>query len=237
MNGPQAPSLDWSSVFSRARRRVAVQLAIAAAIGAAGAVLLFGGGTVAHHAVHAASTAPPPGESGDGPACPEGEAAESGEDEESPECAEDLPNLVVTLVSDTEVAVENQGAVSSEGFSLSVTGGSLLSSPEGGPLEAEGSQSFAIECEQGETVEAEVVTEAEEGSTEDNQGSHICGEEEDDGEGEGEGESGDGSQPGEGTGETDGEGGASGSSTGSNSTGPSAGGAKSESAGSPSGSE
>jgi len=67
MSDRQNQSLDWSSVFGRAHRRVAIQLAIAAALGAVGAILLFGGGTAAHNAVHEESTPPPPAESGSGP--------------------------------------------------------------------------------------------------------------------------------------------------------------------------
>jgi hypothetical protein len=51
MNGSGGRSVAWSAVFSRAHRRVALRLAVVAAIGAVGAALLLGGGVATRNKI------------------------------------------------------------------------------------------------------------------------------------------------------------------------------------------
>lgn len=52
MTEPGAPPPDWDAVFHGARRRVLGRLLVVAAIGAAGAIFLLGGGLSAQGTVH-----------------------------------------------------------------------------------------------------------------------------------------------------------------------------------------
>jgi hypothetical protein len=51
VNAPDPPSPDWTAVLSQAHRRIYIRLALVAALGAAGAALLLGGGVATRAAI------------------------------------------------------------------------------------------------------------------------------------------------------------------------------------------
>jgi hypothetical protein len=60
VNGPDGPSLDWDSIFQRARHHMVRRVLLVGAIAAFGALLLFSGGTASWKVIADKNKAKPP---------------------------------------------------------------------------------------------------------------------------------------------------------------------------------